>query len=115
MVERIEQGIRNGRISSPPKKKVLREKNKNTDHIKGDYKSKKNHFQNYSPPNHSSQIANLTLTHLFLAKSHESPSNQVSNQAENQSKKFTIKPKNNHPGYCYPWARCIKSYWALNK
>jgi hypothetical protein len=80
----------------------LREKKKNTDHIKGDYKSKKNHFQNYSPPNHSSQIANLTLTHLFLAKSHESPNNQVSNQAENQSKKFTIKPKNNHPRYRYP-------------
>jgi hypothetical protein len=102
MVERIEQGIRNGRISSPPKKKVLRGKKKNTDHIKGDYKSKKNHFQNYSPPNHSSQITNLTLTHLFLAKSHESPSNQVSNQAENQSKKFTIKTQEQPPSLSLP-------------
>lgn len=87
MAERIEQGIRNGRISIPNKNRGFEGKKKDVNHIECGYRAKKNHFQNYSSPNPSSWIANINFNSHFLVKKTETKSNQVNNQAENRPRK----------------------------
>ena len=57
VVERIEQGIRNCRISISVEKKCFEEKRKEVEYFEDDYKGRKNQFQDYHHP--SSQIANI--------------------------------------------------------
>jgi hypothetical protein len=52
--ERIEQGVKNGRISVPAEKRGFEKKEVN--HVGDDYKGRKNTFKNYHPP---SQITNI--------------------------------------------------------
>jgi hypothetical protein len=52
--ERIEQGVKSGRISAPTKKRFFERKEVN--HVEDGYKSRKNASQNYHTP---SQIANI--------------------------------------------------------
>jgi hypothetical protein len=51
VAESIKQRIRSAIISTLIEKKTFEGKKKDVDYIKGCYKDKKNHFQNYSPPN----------------------------------------------------------------
>ena len=73
VAERIEQGIRSGRILAPVEKKGFEIKRRDFEHFKDDYKGRNNQLQNYHNP--SSQIANINL------------------QAKDQPKKF---PKRNY-------------------
>ena len=59
MVERIEQGIRSGRIPTPMEKIGFKGKRKVIEHFEDDYKGRKNQFQNYHNP--SSKIVNINL------------------------------------------------------
>jgi hypothetical protein len=59
VAERIEQGIRSGRISAPVEKKGFEGKRRDTEHFEDDYKGRNNQFQNYNNP--SSQIANINF------------------------------------------------------
>ena len=52
--ERIEQGVKNGRISVPAEKRGFEKKEVN--HVGDDYKGRKNTLKNYHPP---SQITNI--------------------------------------------------------
>jgi hypothetical protein len=47
MIERIKQGVKSCRISAPIKKKGFEGKIREVDHIKNDYRGRKNQFQNY--------------------------------------------------------------------
>jgi hypothetical protein len=49
----IKQGIINGRIFELIEKKGFGRKKNDVDHIKGGYRDKKNHFQNYNTPSPS--------------------------------------------------------------
>ena len=83
VAERIEQGIRSGRISAPVEKKGFKGKRKNVEHFEEDYKGRNNQFQNYHNP--SSQIANINL--------------QAKDPPKNFPKKITRKPNNNYLRY----------------
>jgi len=62
--ERIEQGVKSGRISAPIEKRGFERKEVN--HVEDDYKGRKNSSQNY---NTLSQIANIKKPEPFQAKS----------------------------------------------
>jgi hypothetical protein len=62
--ERIEQGIKSGKISAPTEKRGFERKEVN--HIEDGYKGRKNSSQNYHTP---SQIANIKKPKPFQAKS----------------------------------------------
>jgi hypothetical protein len=61
VAERIEQGVKSGRISAPMEKKGFGVKKREIDHVKSSYKSKKGQFQRYNTPSLSSQIANTNF------------------------------------------------------
>ena len=67
VTERIEQGVKSGRISAPVEKKGFEGKKKEVDHVEG----RKNPFQNYHTPSFSSQIANVNLNSSFPARKPE--------------------------------------------
>ena len=62
--ERIEQGVKSGRISAPTEKRGFERKEVN--HVEDGYKGRKNSSQNYHTP---SQIANIKKPEPFQAKS----------------------------------------------
>jgi hypothetical protein len=78
VAECIEQGVKNGRISAPVKKKGFKGKRWEVDHIKGGYKGKKNQFQNYHTP---PQIANINFNPSF-------PTRKPEPQMKDQTKSF---------------------------
>jgi hypothetical protein len=93
----------NGRVSAPTKKKGFREKKKDVDHIKGGYRDKKNHFQNYNTSSPSPQIANINFNSPFPVKKPEAQSNQFNHQTENHTKeKLSKSPITATPHYRYP-------------
>ena len=59
VAERIEQGIRSGRILVLVEKNGFKGKRKVVEHFEDDYKGRKNQFQNYHNP--SSVFANINL------------------------------------------------------
>ena len=59
VAERIEQGIKNGRISAPIKKRGFVGKKRDIDHIETGYRGRNTQFQKYSAS--SSQNANVNF------------------------------------------------------
>ena len=84
IAERIEQGVRSGRIFVPIEKRGFEGKMKEGDHVEGGYKGRTNQFQNYHAP---SQISNINLNSSFLTKKLKPQNFQVKNQVENFPKK----------------------------
>jgi hypothetical protein len=68
VTERIEQGVKNGRISEPMEKRGFEGKRKEVDHVEGSYRGRKNPFQNYHTPSSSPQIANINFNSSFTAR-----------------------------------------------
>jgi hypothetical protein len=64
VAERIEQGVKSGRISTLVEKRAFEGKKKEVDHVKG----RKNPFQLYHTPFLSSQIANINFNSSFTAR-----------------------------------------------
>ena len=77
MAQRIEQGVRSGRISASVEKKGFRGKMREVDHVEGGYRGKKKQFQNYHI---SLQITNNNFNSSFPARK---PEPQIKNQIEN--------------------------------
>nr|XP_034893121.1 uncharacterized protein LOC118032519 [Populus alba] len=67
VAERVEQGIKSGRIFAPVEKRGFEGKKKEVDHVEG----RKNPFQNYYTPSSSPQIANINFNSSFLIRKHE--------------------------------------------
>jgi hypothetical protein len=87
VAERIEQGVKSGRISAPMEKKGFGVKNREIDHIESSYKSKKSQFQRYNTQSSSSQIANTNFNFPIPARKLEPQNHQVKNQAKSFPKK----------------------------
>jgi hypothetical protein len=68
VAERIEQGVKSGRISAPVEKRGFECKRKEVDHVEGSYRGRKNPFQKYHTPSFSPRIANINLNSSFPAK-----------------------------------------------
>jgi len=64
VAERIEQGVKSGRISTTVEKRGFEGKKKEVDHVEG----RKNPFQKYHTPSFSPQIANINLNSSFPAR-----------------------------------------------
>jgi len=72
VAERIEQGVKSGRIPMPTvEKRGFEGKRKEVDHIKGNYRGRKNPFQNYHTPSFSPQIANINFNSSFTSRKPE--------------------------------------------
>jgi hypothetical protein len=54
VAERIEQGVKSGRISTPMEKKGFGVKKREIDHIESSYRSKKSQLQRYNTQSSSS-------------------------------------------------------------
>jgi hypothetical protein len=67
VAERIEQGVKSGRISATVEKRGFEGKKKEVDHVEG----RKNPFQKYHTPSFSPQIANINLNSSFPARKPE--------------------------------------------
>jgi hypothetical protein len=67
VAERIEQGVKSGRISALVEKRGFEGKNKEVDHVEG----RKNPHQKYHTPSFSPQIANINLNSSFPARKTE--------------------------------------------
>jgi len=65
VAERIEQGVKNGRISAHVEKKGFKGKRKEVDYVERGYRGRKNPFQNYHTPSPSPQISNINLNPTF--------------------------------------------------
>jgi hypothetical protein len=76
-------------------------KKKDVDHIKGGYKGKKNHFQNYNVSSPSSQIDNINFNSPYPTKN-QTQTSQVNNQTKNIPKKIYQKAQEQLPRYRYP-------------
>ena len=72
VAERIEQGIKSGRISTPTEKKGFSGKRKEIDHIESGYKGRNIQFLKYNPS--SSQVSNINFNSPFSTKR---PENQI--------------------------------------
>ena len=83
VAERIEQGIKSGRIPSPMEKKGFSGKRKEVDHIEGGYKGKSTQFPKCNPS--PSQIANINFNSPFSTKKTE---NHIGNLPKNQIGSF---------------------------
>ena len=86
MAERMEQGIKSGRISAATKKRGFNGKRKEIDLIEGGYKGKNTQFPKYNPP--SSQVANINFNSPFSTKR---PKNQIENLPKIQIRCFPKK------------------------
>jgi hypothetical protein len=102
VAERIEQGVKSGRISVPVEKRGFGVKRREIDHVESSYKSKKGQFQRYNTPSLSSQIASTNFNFPIPARKLEPQNHQVKNQAESFPKKTTKEPKNNCLHCRYP-------------
>jgi len=71
VAERIDQGVKSGRISASVEKKGFEGKRKEVDHIEGSYRGRKNPFQKYHTPSFSPQIANINLNSSFPTRKSE--------------------------------------------
>jgi len=71
VAERIEQGVKSGRISASVEKKGFEGKRKEVDHIEGSYRGRKNPFQKYHTPSFSPQIVNINLNSSFPTRKSE--------------------------------------------
>jgi len=71
VAERIEQGVKSGRISAPVEKRGFEGKRKEVDHVEGSYKGRKNPFQKYHTPSPSPQISNVNLNLTFPTRKPE--------------------------------------------
>ena len=78
VAERIEQGVRSGKIYAPTEKKGFKGKRREVDHVEGDYRVKKYQFQNYHT---LPQIANINFNPSF-------PTRKPDPQIKNQTKSF---------------------------
>jgi len=67
VAERIEQGVKSGRISAPVEKRGFKGKKKEVDHVEG----MKKPFQKYHTPSFSPQIANINLNSSFPTRKFE--------------------------------------------
>jgi len=65
VAERIEQGVKSGRIYALIEKRGFEGKGKEIDYVEGGYIGKRNSFQNYHTP---SQIVNINLNSPFPKK-----------------------------------------------
>jgi len=72
VVERIEQGVKSGRIFTPTEKRGFESKKKEVDHIEG----RKNPFQKYHTPSSSPQIANINFNSSFTSRKPEPQTKQ---------------------------------------
>jgi len=68
MAQRIEQGVRSGRISAPVEKKGFEGKRREVDHVESGFRGKKKQFQNYHI---SLQIANNNFNPSFPTRKPE--------------------------------------------
>jgi hypothetical protein len=82
MCERIEQGVKSDRISTPTEKRGF--EGKEINHVRDGYKGRKNPFQNYYTP---SQIANINLNSPPPTKKTKPQNFQAKSQIENFPKK----------------------------
>jgi len=64
VAERIEQGVKSGRIFTPVEKRGFEGKRKEVDHFEGSYRDRNNPFQKYHAPSPSPQISNINLNTL---------------------------------------------------
>jgi len=87
IAERIEQGVKSGRISTPMEEKGSGVKKREIDHVESSYKSKKGQFQRYNTPSLSSQIANTNFNFPIPVRKPEPQNHQVKNQDESFPKK----------------------------
>jgi hypothetical protein len=71
VAERIEQGVKSGRIPVPTEKIGFEGKRKEADHVEGGYMGRKNPFQKYHTPSSSPQITNINLNSSFPARKPE--------------------------------------------
>jgi len=71
VAERIEQGVKNGRISTPVEKRGFKSKRKKVDHVEGSYRGRKNPFQKYHTPSPSPLISNINLNPTFPTRKPE--------------------------------------------
>jgi hypothetical protein len=71
VAERIEQGVKSGRISASVEKRGFEDKKKEVDYVESGYRGRKNPFQNYHTPSPSPQISNINLSPTFLTRKPE--------------------------------------------
>ena len=100
VAERIEQGIKSGRIPSPMEKKGFSGKRKEVDHIEGGYKGKNNQFPKCNPS--PSQIANINFNSPFCTKKTRTTLEIFQKNKSDISPKRIIKNFENS----YPHCRC---------
>jgi hypothetical protein len=71
VAERIEQGVKSGRIYVSVEKRGFEGKKKEVDYVESGYRGRKNPFQNYHTPSPSPQISNINLSPTFLTRKPE--------------------------------------------
>jgi hypothetical protein len=71
VAERIEQGVKSGRIYTPVEKRGFESKRKEVDHVEGSYRGRKNPFQKYHTPSPSPLISNINLNPTFPTRKPE--------------------------------------------
>jgi hypothetical protein len=72
VAERVEQGVKSGRIFTPTEKRGFESKKKQVDHVEG----RKNQFQKYHTPSSSPQIANINFNFSFASRKPEPQTKQ---------------------------------------
>jgi hypothetical protein len=72
VAERVEQGVKSGRIFTPTEKRGFESKKKQVDHVEG----RKNQFQKYHTPSSSPQIANINFNSSFASRKPEPQTKQ---------------------------------------
>jgi len=87
VAERIEQGVKSGKIYASMEKKGFGVKEREIDHIESSSKNKKGQFQRYNTQSSSSRIANTNFNFPIPTRKLEPQNQQVKNQAESFPKK----------------------------
>jgi hypothetical protein len=97
VAERIEQGVKSGRISALIEKRGFEGKGKEVDHVESGYIGRRNSFQNYHTP---SQIANINLNSPFPTKKNMSPkTSKPKAKLKISQRRITKGTRNNYPHY----------------
>jgi len=95
VAERIEQGVKSGRISAPAEKKGFKGMRREVDHVEGGYKGRRNQSQNYHTPSPPPQTLISTLH--FLPKN----LSQKTSKPKISQRRIIKRSRNNYPRYRY--------------
>jgi len=100
VAERIEQGVKSGRIYALIEKRGFEGKGKEVNHVEGGYISRRNSFQNYHTP--SKLSISISTLHFQKKKIIISPkTSKPKAKLKIYQRRITKGTRNNYPHYCY--------------